>query len=684
LYPALPNRSNERSLFLKLGLGIDTGGTYTDAVIYNFESKQVLAKSKALTTKENLTEGIIRSLGGLPKKLFNNIQLISLSTTLATNACVEGKGARGKLVLIGYDRKLLTKLRGNYGLPDAGEMILIPGGHGQQGQVLSQPDWIQLENKVRETASDTDAYAVVEYWGIRNPEFEKEAKQRIRQWTGKPVVCAHELSSEINSLRRASTTLLNAGLIKLIDELLDAVKQGMTRMGISAPIMIVRGDGTMMSESFARERPVETLLSGPAASVVGGMELTGCRDALILDIGGTTSDLALIRNGLTVLAEQGVDVGSWRTGTKAIKIRTIGLGGDSIVSFDKNDVLQIGPRKAAPLSWLAQRHPEIKRELKRIHDENKWHSLSLGEFFYLVSKPHRYDSFTKEEQAIIRVLENGPKSVEELAEKTKTSVFLLRTEGLEHLGTIARGALTPSDLMHIKGDYQAWDMESAQLGAEIMANRLKMPVDSLIHKVYTEIIHKLYQLILEFLLADRLNPSSRKLSDDAQRLLNMAFYHPYHDVRMQASTSLPIVGIGAPTHIFLNQVAEALGTTAKLTRNAGVANAVGAITGSIVGEETVLIKPRYDNTGITSYGCHGSFDYFEADDYQEALKWSEKTAADSAKRRAEAMGASSITVEVREDSQVYEDGEIQLLMETVITAKAIGNQAIIRIHENEY
>ena len=323
---------------------------------------------------------------------------------------------------------------------------------------------------------------MVEYWGIRNAEFEQEAKRLIRQWTGKPVVCAHELSSEINSLRRASTTLLNSGLIKLIDDLLDSVKEGMTRMGISAPVMIVRGDGTLMSESFARERPVETLLSGPAASVVGGMQLTGCRDALILDIGGTTSDLALVRNGLTVLSEEGVDVGSWRTGTKAIKIRTIGLGGDSIISFDANEQLQIGPRKATPLSWLAQNKPEIKRELKQIHADNKWHSISLGEFFYIVSKPDKDELFTQEEQNIIKALENGPKSLEELAQLTQTSVFLLRTENLEQRGIVARGALTPSDLMHVRGDFQAWDMESAQLGTEIMANRLRMTVDEFIKR----------------------------------------------------------------------------------------------------------------------------------------------------------------------------------------------------------
>ncbi|HHY81633.1 MAG TPA: hydantoinase/oxoprolinase family protein [Clostridiales bacterium] len=661
---------------MKLGLGIDTGGTYTDAVIYDFESRQVLAKAKALTTKENLADGIIQSLSRLPNDMLADVELVSLSTTLATNACVEGKGARGKLVLIGYDAQLLSELRSRYGLPDVKEIILVSGGHGQQGQVLAQPDWDDMEEQVRKTDAHTDAYGVVEYWGVRNPEFEQEAKQKIRQWTGKPVVCAHELSNEINSLRRASTTLLNAGLIKLIDQLLDAVKEGMARMGISAPIMIVRGDGTMMSESFARERPVETLLSGPAASVVGGMKLTGCQDALILDIGGTTSDLAMIRGGLTVLSEEGVDVGSWRTGTKAIKIRTIGLGGDSIITFDKNDNIQIGPRKATPLSWLAQHRPEIKQELKRIRDNCKWHTVSLGEFFYLVSEPSQDHNLNHEEICIIEALKDGPKSAEELASQVQCSIFLLRTENLERLGIIARGALTPSDLMHITGDYPAWDLESARLGAEIMANRLKISVEDLISKVYTGIIHKLYDLIVEFLLSGHMGPGRQSFSKDAQKLTNISFENPYDNIRIQISTSLPIIGIGAPAHIFLSQVAASLGTTALVTEHAGVANAIGAITGSIVGEETVLIKPRYDSTGITGYGCHASAAYFETQDYDEALEWARNIAAEYAEKQAAAMGAVNITVDIYEGSNTFEDSGVQLLMETVITAKAIGNQAI--------
>jgi N-methylhydantoinase A/oxoprolinase/acetone carboxylase beta subunit len=661
---------------MKLGLGIDTGGTYTDSVIYDFETRKILSKAKALTTKENLTIGIIQSLQNLSQENLKDIQLVSLSTTLATNACVEGNSSKGKLVLIGYDRQILKELRTKYGLPEVEDMILITGGHGQQGQVVAEPDWTELEVQVRRTVQDTDAYGVVEYWGIRNPKFEQEAKKRIRQWTKKPVVCAHELSTEINSLRRASTTLLNAGLIKLIDDLLNAVTKGMASMGISAPVMIVKGDGTMMSESFARERPVETLLSGPAASVVGGKELTGTKDALILDIGGTTSDLALIRNGLTILSEEGVDVGSWKTGTKAIKIRTIGLGGDSIISFDKYDSLTIGPRKAAPLSWLAEKWPQVREELQAIRDDNKWHTISLGEFYYLITKPDNPDTLTDEEQKIITVLENGPESISQLANKIETSIFLLQTENLEKRGIIGKGALTPSDLMHVTGDYQAWDTQSAKLAAEIMANRLNISVEDLIKKVNDNIVHMLYDMIVQFLLSGHRQSNIHDLSKDSRYLMDLSFKNPYDDIQINITTPLPLIGIGAPAHIYLDQVAAALGTKALLSENSGVANALGAITGSIVGEEVVLIKPRYDNSGIIGYGCHGSFDYFETEEYEEALAWSKKTASEYARQSAQAMGAANIVVEVTENSSIYQDSKIKLLMEVVITAKAVGSQTI--------
>ena len=119
-----------------------------------------------------------------------------------------------------------------------------------------------------------------------------------------------------------------------------------------------------------------------------------------------------------------------------------------------------------------------------------------------------------------------------------------------------------------------------------------------------------------------------------------------------------------------------MGTTAKLTTHAGVANAIGAITGSI-GRGNRPGETSLRQYGITSYGCHGSSVYFETEDYDEALEWAENTAAKYARDRAEAMGASNITVEINQSKNIYQDGEIELLMETVIIAKAIGNQAIV-------
>lgn len=671
---------------MKLGLGIDTGGTYTDTVIYDFDSSNILAEAKALTTKEELSLGIINSLKNALEHSNidpSNIQLVSLSTTLATNACVEDKGGRGTLILIGYDAKLLTKLRSQYGLPDTNEMILIPGGHNQQGQVIDTPDWDKLKALVIKNTSHTDAYGVVEYWGIRNPEFEQEAKKKIRKWTGKPVVCASELSTEINSLRRASTTLLNAQLVTLIDDLLEAVKMGMSDIGIEAPIMVVKGDGTLMSESHAKERPVETLLSGPAASVVGGMNLSNCNDALILDIGGTTSDLAILRNGFTVLSEEGVDIGNWRTGTKAIKIKTIGLGGDSIISFDNKDNIIIGPRKAAPLSWLATKYPETKDILKEIKDANKWHTISLGEIYYLIQNPTKDYLLVDDEINIIKALSSGPKSITALAEQTGTSIFTLKTESLERHGIIGKGALTPSDLMHINGDYNIWDTDSALYAAEIMANRLHISVSDLIDKVHEQIIHKLYNLIVKFLLnrnmISRKNRSASRhhsFSKDALSLIDISFSNPYNEIKMNITSPLTIIGIGAPTHIYIKDLAKALGTDAIISENASVANALGAITGTIVGEETVEIKPRYDSAGIDDYSCHSSGSYFETDDYDKAILWGKEIAKKNSIKKAKDMGATDISVDLDIKHSNYKDNKLELFMGTTITARAVGNYRI--------
>jgi len=156
--------------------------------------------------------------------------------------------------------------------------------------------------------------------------------------------------------------------------------------------------------------------------------------------------------------------------------------------------------------------------------------------------------------------------------------------------------------------------------------------------------------------------------------LDMAFEKPFDELGVHITTSLPIVGIGAPTHVFLAGVAEALKTKAVIPKDAGVANAVGAITGSIVGEETVLIKPHYEVTGISGYGCHSSKSYYETREYEDALAWSKEEAQKGAREQAKAMGADEVEVslDILEKSGVVRDVKQGLLLETVIKARAVG------------
>lgn len=354
-----------------LGLGIDTGGTYTDAVLYDFDVRQVLASAKALTTRHDLTVGINEVLEGLPPELLRCVGRCSLSTTLATNACVEGKDARAALILLGYDQKLLAWLGPEYGPTPDLELLYLPGRHGQHGEVCEEPDWRQLRRLAREWPNSVEAFGVVEYWGIRDPSFEMAARDLLVEETGLPIVCAHELSGELNSLRRAATTLLNARLIPIITELLDAVRRMLTTAGITAPLSIVRGDGSLMSADFARLHPIETLLSGPVASVLGGVALSARPDAIVVDMGGTTTDVAIIANGRPQMAEEGAEVGPWRTGTRAIALHTIGRGGDSALDLDPQGRLRIGPERVAPLSWLVWAFPWTMTELRRLSEAGK-------------------------------------------------------------------------------------------------------------------------------------------------------------------------------------------------------------------------------------------------------------------------------------------------------------------------
>lgn len=683
---------------MKYGLGIDTGGTYTDAVIYDFENDKILSTAKSITVKEDLTIGINGVLDQLPPNILVMVKLVSLSTTLATNACVEGKGNRAKLVLIGCNEEIAARYGKEYGLPEKKDIIFLDGGHNQQGKIVDEPDWDFLKAKVLESKHETDAFAVVELWGTRNADFEKKAKKLIIDWTGMQVVCGYELNGEANSLKRAASTLLNAQLIPTINDFLNAVKTSLKLEGIKAPLVIVRGDGSLMSEEFAREKPAETLLCGPAASVAGGMKLTGENNCIIVDMGGTTSDIAIVKNGIPKLASEGASIGKWRTGIKSILINTVGLGGDSLIRHTSDNKLAIGPVRAAPLSWAASRWPGILDSIKEYYESKKRHSISLCEFFYLIRDISEDTFYSSEERRISAALRNGPLSITELAEAADTTIYEIEIKRLEQFGIVMRCGLTPTDIMHLTGAFSGWERDAAYFGARIMAHQINVSLDALINMVNENVKERLYYNITRMLMEDKDEKLMKGgVSKQLDRLLAASFQEKRRaaadmvkdDSFMVCSFSTPVtlVGIGAPIHIYLPDVAGALNTNCIIPENAGVANAIGAITGNVMVEESILIKPQYSAAGITGYIGFTSAENIEFQEHINAVEWAKTKAYDLATEAALSRGADEVEITVlinnneAEISSVYlddakEGAEIpkgnQLLLETIVTARAAG------------
>ena len=335
-------------------LGVDTGGTYTDAVLIK-DDHRVIASAKALTTRHDLSQGIASAVGrvlatsGVPPA---DIAMASLSTTLATNALVEGQGGRVALVAIGFRPRDLE----THGLAEAlkgDPHVLLAGGHDHAGAEAAPLDLEALRIFLEVPAADVGAFAVAAQFATRNPAHEQAAADMIADVTGRPVSLSHQLSARLNGPKRAMTALLNARLIGMIDRLIQRAEDALRAEGIAAPMMVVRGDGALISTRQARISPIETILSGPAASIVGARWLTGASDALVSDIGGTTTDIAVLRDGRPMIDPAGARVGAYRTMVEAVAMRTTGLGGDSQIEVN-TEGLTGGVTLGPPISGVSK------------------------------------------------------------------------------------------------------------------------------------------------------------------------------------------------------------------------------------------------------------------------------------------------------------------------------------------
>jgi N-methylhydantoinase A/oxoprolinase/acetone carboxylase beta subunit len=663
---------------MNLGLGVDTGGTYTDSVIIDFDSGEVITKAKALTTRHDLSIGIADSIDNLDRFEPGQIRLVSVSTTLATNSIVEGKGAPACLLGIGYDEKTLYK----YGLRDSfpiKEVRLIAGGHEISGQEIRPLDVQNLKKAIVETRDLVDAYGISAYGGVRNPEHEIKARRMVEDLCDLPVVCGHELTSRLNSIKRAITVAFNARLVPVIRELLTAIKDVLHDRHINAPMMVVKGDGHIVSDRLAIERPIETILSGPAASIMGVSYLSGVKSGIVADMGGTTTDIAILRNGAPKINDDGAAVGGWRTSIRAADIHTAGLGGDSHITIDRDEKIAINPQRVIPLSLAAYQHPEIVDELKRLV-HIKWTTNMLPPTDFLINgRKVDHKALNENERNIHSALQNGPKSTSALSAELKLlHPAFLDTNRLEEHGIVSRIGLTPTDVLHAEGSYSVWNSEAARLSMDIYARHLDMEPIDLIGLVKAKVTKKLSTEILSKFISEELtDPTAFDCKVCWLFLEKMLGNKMLPELDLSLSVKPPIIAIGAPVNTYFPPVASQLSAQLIIPDHAEVANAVGAITGNIIETVEILIDPIYSLTGIECYTVHSPIEKIDFDSLDEAISYAQREAERLAKERAIQAGASQqIEVKVYQNDQTataakgYDQSD--LLLASRIKATAIG------------
>jgi N-methylhydantoinase A/oxoprolinase/acetone carboxylase beta subunit len=599
-------------------LGFDTGGTFTDAAILDGD-RRIVATAKSLTTHWDLSVGIAGAIRAVLAKMpaagtREAVGLVSVSTTLATNSVVENRFSPVGCVLIGFDDAMVE--RSGLLRDGMGTIVRVQGGHDATGEQSAPLDEVAAAAAIRGCMDRVDAFAVSSRFSVRNPSHELRMKEIIREITGKSVTCAHELSSRLDAPRRALTAALNARLTPQIRQLIEALGNVLAEEGIKAPLMIVKGDGSLMRADVALEFPVETVLSGPAASVVGAGFLTGLRDFAVSDMGGTTTDVAVVTDGRPRVSGDGALIGGWRTMVEAVDVRTTGLGGDSEVDLDRHYRLRVGPRKVTSLSLAASQFPSLVQDLRTLSVQDR-----LPEFPTLYAYRNPGAVLPAHADTLERRSWDGLSD-----EPCRVSSFCRNQTGLQALRRLADARLvtiagfTPSDAMHILGLQSSWNGEAAELGARILAiaerngralDRTAEPQD-IARRTHEHIVRESGRIVLGTALAHDPGIEARDgqwgilgdhLVDDA--LAGRTFSSL---VQARIALSIPLIAIGAPVGAYYPDVAMRLGCELHIPDHAGVCNAVGAVAGVVTETVDILV----DQPSFKLYRVHdpaGARDY---------------------------------------------------------------------------
>jgi N-methylhydantoinase A/oxoprolinase/acetone carboxylase beta subunit len=636
-------------------LGIDTGGTYTDAVIFDEETSAVVAKAKAPTTHDELSVGIVGAIdrvlaesGVAPER----IDVVSLSTTLATNALVEGKGRAVCSVIVGFEAEVLDRA----GLPEAmgkDPVLLVDGGHDSHGYQIAPLDLDALAAALGDIADHVDAFAVTSQFSVRNPAHELAVAAFLREKTGRWVTMSHQLSGQLNGPKRAVTAVLNARLIAIVEDLVDTTEQALRSRGITAPLMVVRGDGSL------------------AASLVGAAHLTSLRDGVISDIGGTTTDIAVVRSGLPLVSQDGATVGGHKTMVTAVAMDTHGLGGDSEVRHDDRAAgthLIIGPRRVVPLCVLARTDATLVTVMLTAQLAGETPDEFDGIVLLPTRQRHRAAVLDSTEQSLIDALGQKPTVARDVLNTAMKRRALARLVGR---GLIQLSSFTPTDASHVLGLQHTDDVAVAELAASLFARRKdrlgnQLAVDGVAAAAL--VIDALVRRSAEAVLAAALQRDGLPASSIATPIVQAALNDAGSLVRLSVGLSVPLVGLGASAATYYPRVGALLHSDVIVPEHADVANAIGAVVGRVrITRQTTISAPQ-----LGQFLVHVGIEPVTVVTLDEARSLATATLTGGLRADMETAGACEFETEWDWQETIVDVGGLPMFVEGKLTATGSG------------
>jgi N-methylhydantoinase A/oxoprolinase/acetone carboxylase beta subunit len=540
-------------------------------------------------------------------------------------------------------------------------MLFVSGGHDHNGEEETPLDLNTIEKFALSVKDKVSAFAISSYFSTRNPEHELRAKDRILELTGLPAVCGHELSQDLGAYERAVTAFLNAQLIPITRQFVESIIKDMEVRGINARLLMLKCDGSVVGIKDAMKRPIETIFSGPAASLVGGSYLSGLETCAVIDVGGTSTDISSICMGVPDLSEEGAVVGGWKTRVKAIRMETTATGGDSHI-WTMNMELFLGPRRVMPLAVAAVQYPDFLSKLKRTSTPargNLCENIQPTKFF--VRSGYPAGELSKAEAEILEVIGEEPISVPEITLLIRKDCQSQTLDSLIKKRLVQAIGFTPTDALHMLGEYTAWNEEASRIGAERLSRLMRITPVEFCTAVKKRVARNMSLHLLSYILEGVPEAAIAKVLDGS---------YP-----AKFKLEVPVVLLGGPVRAHRKELESFVDAEILVPEHAEVGNAVGALVGRGIKRVEILIRPASLMSPDNDFLVFAPGSRLRFDAYAEALATAIELGEKLVKDYMKDCGLSGNQVEISvEKKTISPDGWNHPPMETSLLVIGVGTR----------